>query len=672
MSPRLQQSLVEKLERALAKDSLAELIAVWRECPAAELAVLIEEYGLAAAAEHPPVGGKTDAERDAAWRELAARGDVTALDRLTEALFARSARPTAQRLEVLNTLGPDPRIGAVVVRWLDHGRFASLDYFWECMFETARASGDPRLLVALKPTAHAGDTWIAAYRELKESLPSLPSLPRPAAALLAKRARPGAKKPASAPALLAAIYDRPDDDSLRQLYGDLLIERNDPRGELIALQYAKLRTPPSTAAVARERALLKQHGQRWLGAIGPSVMAGAHFERGFVAEVELKATFPAAGPEWATVHTVIDRRREGGPYPPLPGVRRAIVARAGDLEALAVAAPRLEELTTRLPRSPVRLAEVRRFVTHEYLRADGDELSRFLASELGKPLVELGVVRHGQSKLLARLYKQAARTSLQTLRLFFEPSDHWQGSSGWVISIERGGGLLLERLPDENAITNDLAIVEDLRVLPAAVRKAARFGRWEGAPLDATSDAALRALFPSLPRRVAAAKPVKSKPAAVLFPQLQKAIKAGKTSVVAKLLAAGAPVEHEQQTTLQLVLGMSGRRLGHPTALALLRLLLDAGADPNRIVDGKRPLTWAYNVFESSDFSPAAAELLMERGARADNETVVCASGGNSRQDLNLIKSVLARLDGKLDKRPAIAYAKGRKLTRVVAFLRAL
>jgi len=97
----------------------------------------------------------------------------------------------------------------------------------------------------------------------------------------------------------------------------------------------------------------------------------------------------------------------------------------------------------------------------------------------------------------------------------------------------------------------------------------------------------------------------------------------------------------------------------------------ELGADPNRPVDGKRPLSWAHAVFESADFAPEVAALLVERGARADNETVTYCIIGNTDDDVALLRAVLDRLDEPLDKRAALAVAVERRRRQLAAMLRA-
>jgi len=94
--------------------------------------------------------------------------------------------------------------------------------------------------------------------------------------------------------LLDDIAARPDDDAPRLRLAALLVARGDPRGEFIQLQCGG-RDP------AREQALLKKHGKRWLGMLASSVdIAACRYERGFLAHVVLTgfATFTYINPCW--------------------------------------------------------------------------------------------------------------------------------------------------------------------------------------------------------------------------------------------------------------------------------------------------------------------------------------------------------------------------------------
>ena len=114
--------------------------------------------------------------------------------------------------------------------------------------------------------------------------------------------------------LLAAIHAAPDDDEARRVYADALIERGDPRGELIVLQLRRAAGDASERENELERALLKRYASGWLGPIAHLVDASGglssawarsrtRFERGFLATAFLKLmTSPplADDPIWHT------------------------------------------------------------------------------------------------------------------------------------------------------------------------------------------------------------------------------------------------------------------------------------------------------------------------------------------------------------------------------------
>jgi uncharacterized protein (TIGR02996 family) len=88
-------------------------------------------------------------------------------------------------------------------------------------------------------------------------------------------------------AFLRAIIENPDDDSLRLVYADYLDERGDPRGEFIRVQIALAGLPDNDPRrgelEARERQLLEEHKDEWVGRIRDWVDGGWCFRRGMLA-----------------------------------------------------------------------------------------------------------------------------------------------------------------------------------------------------------------------------------------------------------------------------------------------------------------------------------------------------------------------------------------------------
>lgn len=81
---------------------------------------------------------------------------------------------------------------------------------------------------------------------------------------------------------LAGIRAARDDDAPRLVYADWLLERGDPRGELILLQCQ----PPTMQTKRQVRSLLDAHEKRWLGELAHLTRART-WERGFLAEATI-------------------------------------------------------------------------------------------------------------------------------------------------------------------------------------------------------------------------------------------------------------------------------------------------------------------------------------------------------------------------------------------------
>jgi uncharacterized protein (TIGR02996 family) len=146
-------------------------------------------------------------------------------------------------------------------------------------------------------------------------------------------------------AFLADIIARPDDDGLRLIYADYLDERNDPRGEFVRAQVELARLPEGDPRqddlLVRERQLLDQHEQRWLGPLRGRVN-GWGFRRGFVERVEMVAeAFPLDA--WEVFrHAPVSRLR-------LRGTSHAVAVAAArhEMARLASLDLRFDDLTDR-------------------------------------------------------------------------------------------------------------------------------------------------------------------------------------------------------------------------------------------------------------------------------------------------------------------------------------
>jgi uncharacterized protein (TIGR02996 family) len=166
--------------------------------------------------------------------------------------------------------------------------------------------------------------------------------------------------------VLEQIFAEPFVDAPRLVYQDLLLERGDPRGELIALQFKRRTVTPTEAERKREAELLGLHAKDWLGGLASVAdtqrASATRFERGFVSTLQLHntayETLPTAwgAREWATVEELLGRRNlklvlQNAELPALLRIREVI-----DTDTLATIAGRPEHFTriTRLEVSAVR------------------------------------------------------------------------------------------------------------------------------------------------------------------------------------------------------------------------------------------------------------------------------------------------------------------------------
>ena len=263
--------------------------------------------------------GDTTAARAAlleAWRarrspivaELVALLDARQPDalktQLDEVLTPR-VNTTLERFRVVSRVD-DPRVSAFALDALERLPFTTpgAQPLLEAFVRVVLERRDVRLLPRAKAIREALRTRIgrapvrdALLAELDHAVGLLKALDlsRADEALeksLTARLAPLAAPSQSEEALLAAVYAQPRDDGPRLVYADWLLERGDPRGEFITLQFKRRQAALSDAESRREMALLKQHGKQWLGALAPVMSFGkgyarSTFERGFLSTADI-------------------------------------------------------------------------------------------------------------------------------------------------------------------------------------------------------------------------------------------------------------------------------------------------------------------------------------------------------------------------------------------------
>jgi uncharacterized protein (TIGR02996 family) len=262
------------------------------------------------------------------WQRAPRGLDGTTLPAYLDSILLKVRFPeTLRRLDILEDLPPDPRIAAFLTGLVLRPPFTadSSRKGWRSIERQLTGQhADPRTLSALEPVAATytnifGSTpmgeqmqrrvqaMVAALRE------RFPAIADDAAAAEFVARLEAATPPTAAPAglseaeLLAAVYENPDRDEPRLVYADWLLERGNPRGELIVLQCKRHRGETlAPAEEKRERALLAKHARAWHGPLS-EVLKGSRFRRGFVESGVLLPRTPRAAaaainhPAWATV-----------------------------------------------------------------------------------------------------------------------------------------------------------------------------------------------------------------------------------------------------------------------------------------------------------------------------------------------------------------------------------
>jgi len=315
------------LEGGDLTQALTQALAAWRGCRHERIAQLIERLSAKLASTRPRPGGKTADAKQAAWLALVAQDDPADLDALLVTLpEARKAKPLEQRLGALRGR-IDPRIAKAMVALLAHPPVLGATAIDSVLLalELVIQIADPRSAAAFEALIeHVGEDEAeggGAVRELRQRLPGAWVRLREALAVVEANltieaaarldaierhldAQESARMARRPDELFAAVYAHPRDDQARSVLADLLQERGDPRGELIALQLARAVGKRSK----REAELLSRHAREWLGPIEPVVLkTGLVYERGFLAKCAVRADGIqhaerlVGRPEWRTV-----------------------------------------------------------------------------------------------------------------------------------------------------------------------------------------------------------------------------------------------------------------------------------------------------------------------------------------------------------------------------------
>jgi len=278
------------------------------------------------------VGGTS---KHAAWLAALDQAPVGSQSRLMDVALDGPPRYSLRKLERMAELPPDPRVASRVWSWLRDVPIPGTGgrpFYRACarvLIQIDDDRFDDAIATALTSDHTTGSYTVARLRRVgvRTALQALRDLaahveargyhPDPTAeeaaviaeldAAVTVAVRRAATSVASEESLLAAVFADPAADEPRLVYADLLQERGDPRGELIALQIERARGGGKPSR--QERSLIKKYGEAIVGALEPYVLkSGREFRRGFLAACRYKDETrgnPSVGlPGWATVEAI--------------------------------------------------------------------------------------------------------------------------------------------------------------------------------------------------------------------------------------------------------------------------------------------------------------------------------------------------------------------------------
>jgi uncharacterized protein (TIGR02996 family) len=290
-----------------ARELLDRLIAAWRDSRDPALAEVIVRLGARVAAERGPLRGATKAELEEAWHALAATADSGDVDRLLAAPWPAAWRVALRRVTRLGGFAADPRIGRRLCEVASRYAADAAAPIHRAIALVLERAPDEANAVAIErlEAQREGLSSQAAYRSARGAIERASPPVSADAALLAEAL---AAAPATAPLheLWKDVWAHPERIAARHVLADALQARGDPRGEFIALQLAG---GENQKAARRVAALLREHGDDWLGRLPGVERASRRFERGFVSSVRVAASdaqLEAAldADEWRTIEEI--------------------------------------------------------------------------------------------------------------------------------------------------------------------------------------------------------------------------------------------------------------------------------------------------------------------------------------------------------------------------------
>lgn len=245
--PPLAQALAH-LGSGHVQDAIDALLVFWRAQRVPAVADLIDRATRLLPTWDVPLAGRNDKEVHEAWLAAFASDPMAAMPQLLATVDDGGAARAERHLIELAGLPDDPRIAARLTEVAGfYGISPERTQYWRSLFELLARTADVRTAAPLR--AQFGDfanTYFNHYRQGRRivgdfvmSPPTPPQLGPGDTTTIAKIAKAletlEQRRDSTEDDLLRAIAEAWDDDGPRLVYADWLMEREHPRGELIAL-----------------------------------------------------------------------------------------------------------------------------------------------------------------------------------------------------------------------------------------------------------------------------------------------------------------------------------------------------------------------------------------------------------------------------------------------------
>lgn len=319
----------DALKTGRKAQALLIALTAWRRSRAPEIAAVVEHLSALCAADFEAPTSNTKVRFHEAWMRTA-KSALSEAVVVTGWLAAKLSRMLPEepgcprtlsefqvhhgafleRLRELEARGPDPRISMALFTVLQkmplpffRRTYRHSSVLYVPAIELLIAQRDPRMPDKLRDLARSPTRKNSFDRRVQAKLASdaiakmgavEPKRPDDAEAWLSILPKRPKKGPGDVHTWMQAILEAPDDDTPRQVYADLLIEQDDPRGEFIALQLQ------AGAARSQKRAakLLRTHKRAWLSEPLCQTLVRVEFKRGFLDSAALEHRGAAAAHTW--------------------------------------------------------------------------------------------------------------------------------------------------------------------------------------------------------------------------------------------------------------------------------------------------------------------------------------------------------------------------------------